>query len=51
MLAKGLAFADVIVLGPGLGTGEDTKKIIAHVLENSDKPIVLDGDGITMVQP
>lgn len=47
-LAKGLAFADVIVLGPGLGTGENAKKIIAYVLENSDKSIVLDGDGITM---
>lgn len=47
-LAEGLAFADVIVLGPGLGTGENAKKIIAYVLENSDKSIVLDGDGITM---
>ena len=47
-LAEGLAFADVIVLGPGLGTGEDAKKIIAYILENSDKSIVLDGDGITM---
>ena len=47
-LAEGLAFADVIVLGPGLGTGEDAKKIITYVLENSDKSIVLDGDGITM---
>ena len=38
----------MIVLGPGLGTGEDAKKIITYVLENSDKSIVLDGDGITM---
>lgn len=47
-LVEGLSFADVIVLGPGLGTGESTKKIIHYVMENSSKPIVLDGDGITM---
>ena len=47
-LAKGLAFADVIVLGPGLGTGETAKKLVQYTLENFDKPIVLDGDGITM---
>lgn len=47
-LSQGIAFADVIVIGPGLGTGKETEKKIRYVLENSDKPVVLDGDGITM---
>ncbi|MGN1206273.1 MAG: NAD(P)H-hydrate dehydratase [Eubacterium sp.] len=47
-LEQGLAFADVIILGPGLGISEETKKLIQYVLVHSDKPLILDGDGITM---
>lgn len=41
--------ATVIVLGPGLGTGEAVEKVIAAVLEQATVPVVLDADGLNAV--
>ena len=46
---EGLAFADVIVLGCGLGTHKEAAGIVRYVLTHSDKPLVLDADGINNV--
>jgi len=40
--------ADVVVLGPGLGQGAWGKEMFSAVLE-SDKPIVLDADGLNLL--
>lgn len=37
---------DAVLIGPGLGTGENTKKIILRLISESKKPLILDADGI-----
>ena len=41
--------ADAIVIGPGLGHKEETKKAIIKLLENLEKPAVIDADAITAI--
>ena len=38
--------ASVIVLGPGAGHNSHTQKLIAKIIKNSNKPLVVDADGI-----
>lgn len=42
-------WADVLVLGPGLGTGEYAVYMVEKILRNYDKTIVLDADGLNIV--
>lgn len=44
-----LGWADVLVLGPGLGTEEYARYIVEKVLKTYDKTIVLDADGLNIV--
>jgi NAD(P)H-hydrate epimerase len=37
---------DVVALGPGVGTGEETVKCVQAVVEATDRPLVLDADGL-----
>lgn len=37
---------DTIALGPGLGVDDERIKFVEEILKNTDKPIVLDADGI-----
>ncbi len=46
---EALGWADVIVAGPGLGTDENTYKIMRSVLECKDKPVIIDADGLNTV--
>lgn len=48
-LRKALSWADVVVAGPGMGTGEIAYRLIAFVLENSSHPMVLDADGLNLL--
>ncbi|NOR85851.1 NAD(P)H-hydrate dehydratase [archaeon] len=41
--------ADAIVIGPGLGQEEETKKTIIKLLEYLKKPTVIDADAITAI--
>ncbi len=43
------AWSDVIVLGPGLGTGAYAEYIVERVLRKFDKTIILDADGLNIV--
>ena len=43
-----LAWADAIVLGPGLGTGEVSAKIVETVLSEADCPCVVDADALNL---
>lgn len=40
---------DCIVLGPGVGTNEETKSVVSNILLNYNNPIVLDADGLNCV--
>ena len=42
-------WATVIVLGPGLGTGEDVETLVSGILTHAYVPIVLDADGLNAV--
>ena len=42
--------ADVVALGPGLGTSESTRQVIRELLPQLQKPVVLDADGLTALQ-
>ena len=44
---KALAWADVLLVGPGIGTDEIAKTLVSEAL-SSDLPIVLDADGINV---
>jgi hydroxyethylthiazole kinase-like uncharacterized protein yjeF len=37
---------DVLAVGPGLGTAPETHAVVAGLLRRSEKPVVLDADGI-----
>lgn len=41
---------DVLAIGPGLGRDEDTAKLVREVLQKTEKPVVLDADGINALE-
>lgn len=42
-------FASVIVIGPGIGQTKTARKILRYVLENEEKPCVIDADAINLL--
>lgn len=44
-----IAWADVVVFGPGVGTSQVSGHILKHILQISDKMVVLDADGINLL--
>ena len=46
---KGLEWADVIAVGPGIGTVETAKVILQTVFKTSNKPLVLDADALNLL--
>ncbi len=45
-LAEAIAWADAVVLGPGLGRGEDRTAFVRAVLASTDKPVIIDADAL-----
>ena len=43
-MSKGM---DAVLIGPGLGTDEETRKAIIKFIELCDRPMVVDADGVT----
>ncbi len=40
---------DAVLMGPGLGQSEDTRAVVAAVLEKAECPVILDADGINVL--
>lgn len=49
-LLERLEGCGVLALGPGLGRGESTRQLIWEVLRQTEKPVVLDADGINALE-
>lgn len=45
-LAEGV---DVVVLGPGLSLGDETRRLVRQLAMDINKPLVIDGDGLTAI--
>ena len=41
---------DVLAIGPGLGRNEDTARLVREILKRTEKPVVLDADGINALE-
>lgn len=39
----------MVVIGPGLSTNEETKRLVRDLAYEIDKPLLIDGDGITAI--
>lgn len=48
-IADAIEWADVIAIGPGIGTDETAQKLVSEVLKVRDKPIVMDADAINVL--
>ncbi|MCR4797417.1 MAG: NAD(P)H-hydrate dehydratase [Lachnospiraceae bacterium] len=44
-----LDWADVVLIGPGLGTGTLQKKILTFAMEHAQMPMVVDADGLNLL--
>lgn len=49
-LLERLEGCNVLALGPGLGRGESTRQLVLEVLQQTEKPVVLDADGINALE-
>lgn len=48
-LEAALSWSDVVGIGPGLGAGEEAKRLLRYVLETYDRPLVIDADGLNLL--
>ena len=39
-----------LLIGPGIGIGDGTSAILAHVLKHFQSPVIIDADGITLLR-
>ena len=49
-LLERLEGCGVLALGPGLGRGESVRQLVLEVLRQTEKPVVLDADGINALE-
>lgn len=50
-LRKALARAAAVVVGPGLGLGPATRRLVAQVLQAAAGPVVVDADALNVLAP
>ena len=43
-------WADAIVMGPGLGRSDDTRKLVEQILGDSEVPVLLDADALNVFE-
>lgn len=44
-----IAWADIIVIGPGLGKNQMAKELLAYVLNQTTLPLIIDADGLNLI--
>ncbi len=49
VVTNAVKWADVVAVGPGIGTSEEAEKLLLTVLKGSAKPIVIDADGLNII--
>ncbi len=49
MLKRLLEPADVVAVGPGLGQSEDVRDLVHWLIKETDRPLVIDADGLNML--
>ncbi len=49
VLEEGLAWADCVVIGPGIGTGEIACQIMEYIWKQCRLPLVVDADGLNIL--
>jgi NAD(P)H-hydrate epimerase len=49
VLERLIAPADVVAVGPGLGQSDDVRGLLRWVIESTDKPLVIDADGLNVL--
>ncbi len=49
ILKEDMEWADAIIIGPGLGQSENALNMLKTVIEEKEKPIVIDADGINLL--
>jgi NAD(P)H-hydrate epimerase len=50
-LERLIASADVVAVGPGLGQSGDIRGLIRWLIESTDKPMIIDADGLNSLAP
>ena len=50
-LLEAAAGATAVVVGPGLGTGEEQTALVGELVRHCPRPLVLDADGINAITP
>lgn len=48
-LIRDLKWADAVVLGPGIGTEDISRKLVSTVLSNVNVPLVMDADALNII--
>jgi len=44
------AWADAVVIGPGLGRSDDTRELVEQILQDSKLPVLLDADALNVFE-
>lgn len=50
LLDSSLSWADVIGIGPGIGISPQAEQLLEYVLLHSEKPLVIDADGLNLLK-
>ncbi len=48
-LERLVAAADVVAVGPGLGQSDGTRELVRWLIQSTDKPLVVDADGLNVL--
>ena len=48
-LKKACQWADIIVFGPGIGTGKNSSDMLNWLIKNTDLPLIIDADGLNLL--